>query len=96
MSSPEDSAAALNVLPDLLTLSVGDAVILADIGCEPMSPRGWSERVSEIGDRVMIALIPRELRSMRMVSRCHSTASSILQRRLPRSSPSFTNKLPAR
>jgi len=53
-----DVGAALSIMPDLLTLSVDDVVVLSDAAGDPMSPPGWWERVSEIGDRVMIAVVP--------------------------------------
>lgn len=53
-----DVSASLNIMPDLLTLAVDDIVILSDTDGDPMSPPGWWEKVSELGDRVMVCFVP--------------------------------------
>lgn len=53
-----DPEAALNIMPDLLTITVNEVVVLADSSGDPMSPPGWWERVSEIEDQVLIVVVP--------------------------------------
>jgi hypothetical protein len=55
-----DRGAVVRIMPDRLRITVNGVAILDDPDGDPVSPPGWWELVSRIGDRVVVALVPQE------------------------------------